>query len=715
MTIRHLPTARTLASATVAFTLASSGLTTAAAEELPNTLDGTLYEVGFNSFDEREHAHVIVSDDGAITEVEGAVLVDVEPGATVEATLEGTEVVSVTVTDEPAATAVVTSHQAYVVTVDDATVETDVPLERATTDVETATGYWMREARGAISTFDIAGTATLALDRSCSASYTTLWSAASELFPGVAFGEGGNHLVVYTPTECTWGYAGVATVGSRMGNGYIHMPRPLSSATVHEFGHNLGLGHANLMWGDPYGDSGYAEYYAAYGPMAASVGAYAAGGLSAAHRLYLDLPGWDEQTQTLTIDPVESQTHLLTLDDTTANAGTTAITFIDPSDGFRYLLELRSGQGVDAASYYARSGGGTLAPQGYTAHYEPGVVVEWIPGGNNLQVFAQENETDHGLDTSFGAGETFTAPSDLFDLTVLSTSATTATIQLVTHPVSSTLELDAPDTYQGSGAAVTATVTSDRAPSGTISLYLDDEPFATETVADGAAVFELPSFPFIGGHELRAVYSGGDGVRASEAEARLDVLQRSWTTTTAAATTTKYGAAGRLTVTVANTSYTDRPVPTGTVTVTTGSTTWTGALVDGKATFALPKTWKPGTRTLKAVYSGSSSADPSATSATATVTKLTPKVTATAKSTIRKGSKATVVATVANAVAPESGYVQLFVGAKAVSGKVKLVTSGSVHKAKVTSTALPKGRISVKYYGNAYLVARKVATTYYAK
>ncbi|WP_062466922.1 hypothetical protein [Demequina maris] len=624
MTSRSLPAARSLASATAALALTIAGLTAAAADPVEGTGDGTydaqLLEVVIDTDGEPTDGHVLIEADGGVTEVRGRALDEIPSGSTVEATVSDGVVKAATVIAPVAQTVAVSTHKAYVVTIDDATRSGDVPIETAVADAQYALDYWVREGRGAISSFDVAQQRTLALAGSCAYGFDDLWQEAAELFPSVDFTSRANHLIVYTPTACSgsYGYLGVATIGRMAVGGYVHMAEPSEAAITHEVGHNLGLGHSDLLWGDVFGAYGFAEYYGAYSPMAGALGAYEPASLDAAYRTYLDLPGADAQTETITLTAGDSEPRVVTLDKSTSTSGTTAVAFTDDY-GFQYFVDYRDGAGTDAAAFYA-SADAILNPlAGYLASYRPGVVVTLMERGYNEQYVLGQEDGDGNVQTSFHAGDAYTDPLGQFALDVVSTTAGTATVSLVAGP-------------------------------------------ATPT------------------------------------------------TTKATATTVRYGTASKVTVTV-NGSRT----PHGKVTVTATGFKRTKDLVNGKATFTMPKTWKPGTRTLTVAYKGSLASAPSKATLKATVTRATPKVSLASTSAVKKGAKADFVVKVASGVAPEYGYAQLFVGTKAVSSKVKLWKSGSIYKTRLTSWKLPAGRISVKYYGNTYLKARKVATSIYAR
>ncbi|WP_062462814.1 Ig-like domain repeat protein [Demequina soli] len=718
----HAPrrTAHLLVSATVALALtlttaaASTASTASIAASTGEAVDGRVLDVIAETPGESTPAHVLVEDDGTVTPVTGDALDGIDTGATVSTTVEDGQVRAATVLEPTAATATVAAHRAYVVTVADPAATGAVPLATARADALAAADYWVREARGAIGTFTVAGSATMTVTDTCATvDAYSLWTQAAALFPNVSFDAGTNHLLVYTPTSCTWDYAGIATVGAGMSGGYVHIPEPLLSATVHELGHNLGLGHADLIWGDPFAtSSGFAEYYAAYGPMAASIGSLAPATLPAQSRRFLDLPGYADGTQAITVTRGSGAAKVITLADSASGTGVTAATFGETRDGerFTYTLEYRAGTGEDATAFFALTG--DLAPNGVTARYEPGVTVTWGPDSSELYQFAQKR-AGGVLDTSFQAGEQFVDPTGLFTLDVVSIADGVATVKVTagTTAAASSTAMSAPAVYAGSWAVAHATVTSSHAVGGgTVTFYVDGAKRGTYGLSGGSVDAPLSKSLAVGTHQVRAVYSGAAGVSGSSATRTLTVKAKVATTTKATATKVAYGTHGKVTVTVVGS-----PTPTGKVTVTAGTWKGTATLASGKATIATPATWAPGTRTLTVAYGGSAKAKASATTVRATVIKATPTLSSSATTAVRRGAKATLVVTVASPVAAESGAVRLYVGTTAVSGKVTLTRSGSVYTAKVTTSALPQGRIAIRYYGNTYLKERRSDTRYVAR
>ncbi|WP_143338264.1 Ig-like domain repeat protein [Demequina sp. NBRC 110054] len=719
---------RPLAALVAAASLAMVGVPATASDEAGETLEGTLLDVVIEAegHGEAEEAQVIISEDGEVDAVEGEALEDIESGSTVEATVEGSEVQSATVVAPAEATVAVASHRAYVVTIDDASATEDVSLADAVANTEYAADYWVTEARGAIGSFEVADTATMSWDGSCSASYSEIWTAAKAEFPGVSFVGTANHLIVYSPEDCDYGYAGIATVGSSFHYGGTVQITALGTATtVHELGHNLSLGHSYLTW-----ETGSAEYFGVYGPQALTVSGFPSGALDAAYRYDLDLPGASSLTDVLTYDADASQTTTVTLNQTTASSGTTAATVVDPDDGSEYFVEYRSGLGVDSSAFYSYDGYYLFA-YSHALYYEPGVVVSRIQGSDGeIEILAVEDGSD--MWSSFQAGEAYTAGSDLFTVTVVSTTSTTATVEIVTNPTApaaeeptddpteepaaadaSTTTVSVPSVYRGTAPEATVTVAADTTPTGDVDLYVDGSIYTTVSLTDGDVTAELSSSLAVGTHAVRAVYGGADGIAGSESTTELTVTPKVATEASATAKTKRYGNAIKVVVAVEGAEGAG-----GQVVVSRGSSTWEKTLRDdGTVAFWMPATWKPGQRTLSVAYEGTSTHASSTATVVAKTLKAIPTVRVTNSPTVEEGKSSVFAVKVTGPLkAKESGKVAVYVDGKRRSQWVTLELSGSAYKAKVKSWKLPKGRVEIRYLSrNDFLTSKRQSTSYFAR
>jgi alpha-L-rhamnosidase len=187
----------------------------------------------------------------------------------------------------------------------------------------------------------------------------------------------------------------------------------------------------------------------------------------------------------------------------------------------------------------------------------------------------------------------------------------------------STVAAPATNGTYGTATTLTATVTAEGTPTGTVTLLDGTATLATGNVASGKATLTIPGTALqVGAHQLRLVYSGDSAVAGSEstvsvtiakagqeppvqvkAKVKVTVKPRKVTTTTKPTLTIQVTAKGE--------------TPTGSVKVTSGNKVLaTGTLSRaGKAAVKLPKL-SAGKHKVKVTYSGSSVVQ----SATKTVT-----------------------------------------------------------------------------------------------
>ncbi|WP_062201736.1 Ig-like domain repeat protein [Demequina salsinemoris] len=643
------------------------------------------------------HSQVLVEEDGEVTEVsDEAQTEDIPTGASVEATVAAGEVVAATVTEEVAATVTIAAHHAYVVAIDDSSTTTDISLATAVADAQWGADYWVAESDGAISSFDIAGSTTLAMAGSCSQSASGLWSAAAAAYPGVSFTSGYNHLIVYTPSGCSYGYAGLATVGYMAAGGYVHIATVLESVVAHELGHNLGLGHSNLVVGNPASPTGTYEYYGAYGPQAAAIGAYAPGALDAAYRTFLDLPGIATQTQAVAVPTTGPATQTVSVVPTTTTSGTNALKIVDPSTGGSYFVEYRAGQGLDSSAFYA-NGYAHLMASSKNVTYEPGVVVTWMNGSNALRVIGTATSSST-LDSSFQPGDSYAEPTGLFSFTVTSATSSGATLNLtVGRPLgkASTSTLTASSPYEGSAGSVRVKVTSTVSVSGSVDLYIDGAFYATKAVSSSYATFSSPTTLGVGDHTLRAVYSGSSTVAGSEVSGTLTVKAKSSSAVTITSATAVVGTAGAVAV-----SVTSATTPSGTVMLyVDGVKVASKSLSSGKASLSTPSSLALGSHALRAVYVGSTSVAGSETTGTLTVSSTYTSATTISATSPYEGSSGVATVTVAQTAGTATGYVSLYVDGVKVTRKA--LSTGIAKFSLPRTLSVGSHALSAVYEGSA--------------
>ncbi|WP_456785719.1 Ig-like domain-containing protein [Cellulomonas sp. P5_C5] len=545
-----------------------------------------------------------------------AAYTDFDAGTTIVAEVsapdaEGTrDVLSATLT-EPApevaaavATAPATAHHAYVVVIDDANASGDITTAQADQLTTDGGNYWIREAKGSVSSFDIAGRATLTLPSSCMYNYASIWQRASALFPDVSFSNG-NHLIVYSPSTCDYDYTGIGTVGSDLADGgLIQIADTYWSTVAHELGHNVSLGHANLE----FSPSNIGEYYGAFGVMSARIGSYLPATLEAGFQELLALPGRATHRTTLAW-PTQPTTSVVTLSPSTSGTGVTAVQFTDPTTGATYFVEYRAGAGADAGAFYTT--GRSLSVTGGSVTYSPGVHITRIDG-EDLTTLSTFDGARYWATQSTGKTYAATPATFTVSVTALSTSAATVSLELGKDArVASTTTLSNPAVKYG--AKLSGRVTVPSAPNGSVvDIFSGATKLTSVKLSGGTAVWTGP-VKAPGTYPITANYLGSSIDKPSSATGTIKV-NKAVTTTTVVAPNVPDGLAPRFTVTV--TPPTGIATPTGTVDLYGGTVKLaTVTLVAGKATWNAP-VWAAGSYTVTAKYLGSTIHQASTSAAT---------------------------------------------------------------------------------------------------
>lgn len=281
------------------------------------------------------------------------------------------EVVSARVA-EPAPSPGPTSHTTYV-----AKVTNFSPGTFALTDaqilanVNASQQYWVRESGGQIPAWTTAsGVAAVSSTASSFAAGCGLGAAgadfaavvqsvASQAYPGVDFsGKAPNHLVIVVPDHCSSEASGRGRVGASFASGgpVIIDARALPQPTLdHEYGHNVGLQHANTLI--EYGDT--------YEVMGAAPDQYASPTLGTVYRWEQGIIGAGE-----VVDGTAGGAWSLA--PRSSASGLRGVVFIDPDNGRRHFVDYRDGSAGDSATLYASG----TANNHYGQLYRPGITVE---------------------------------------------------------------------------------------------------------------------------------------------------------------------------------------------------------------------------------------------------------------------------------------------------------------------------------------------------
>lgn len=130
----------------------------------------------------------------------------------------------------------------------------------------------------------------------------------------------------------------------------------------------------------------------------------------------------------------------------------------------------------------------------------------------------------------------------------------------------------------------------------------------------------------------------------------------------------------------------------------------------GRASAMLPGDVRPGTQVITARYEGDVMLKVSRSKRTITVAKGKPSLTVSRSSKVRRGAKATIIVRLgAVAGTAPRGTVRAKVGSTYVSAPAKVVRSGKKWIAKVRTSALPRGKVTLVYKPSR--AAAKVLTT----
>ncbi|WP_374458190.1 hypothetical protein [Nocardioides sp.] len=275
-------------------------------------------------------------------------------------------------TSAPAPSPGPTNHTTYVAKVTNfgAIGLTDAQI-LATVDASQA--YWVRESSGQVPSWTratgvvpVASSAGSPSDCGLGnggASFGAIVQAVgSAAFPGVDFsGNTANHLVVVVPNGCGGTTSGRGRIGSTFANGgpVIIDARPQPQPTLdHEFGHNLGLQHANNT---------AAEYGDVYEVMGAGPDQYSSPVLGTVYRWEQGIIGAGE-----TVDGSAGGSWALAA--RSATAGLRGVVFIDPDNGRRMFVDYRTGAGNDAGTCYV-SGSCNYTSGKYGQNYLTGLTV----------------------------------------------------------------------------------------------------------------------------------------------------------------------------------------------------------------------------------------------------------------------------------------------------------------------------------------------------
>jgi hypothetical protein len=663
----------------------------------------------------------------------------------------------------------VTNHPVYVslatvttATTDDSpTPPDDASIRAAVTQLH---DYWWEESGHTVNV-TLGGIETRALDQATCLPSTVLDTVHASAFGGrfarYAWAGTNQHLVVLSREACGTTATAFGTVGGD--GGEVFSSYGVGTALgvpvlLHEFGHNLGFGHAGagMCRSTTSFDGAVSDYRYATSPDAPATCPVLEYGD------FLDIMGYSVSSARPHLSSAQRvRAGYLTDVTTLSGAGTTrqvvvasldgaargrALKVVDPISGQDYYVEYRTATGTDATSaeFGGRAASCALVGAGFTrcaltSDKTTGSVRVLRPlalSGSTVSTVALATGMDakrdpSRRDTHLDAGESFTSTAGGFTVTVrsltpsggavLDVTLAAAPKKVATTTTTTTLTVDRTRQTYGSTTRLTAitqvTAADGSAPAGTVTLRDGTAVVGSVRVgADGRAAVTLPGTTAAGAHSLRASFvpdtaaqTGSDSTvvpvtvdrAASSATLTLDRGTQPYGSSPVTATIVVSGVAG--------------VVPTGTVTVSLDGTRVAQVAVSaGRASYTLPTTTAVGTHRLVATFTPS---DPSLTSSTTgTGTVAVTKATSTTglvpgSTTVGKNAASSVTVTVSVAGVPHpTGTVTVTAGGRVV-GTATLSATGAGRVTVPVAGFAQAGTFSLSAsYAGASTVSASVST-----
>ena len=235
-------------------------------------------------------------------------------------------------------------------------------------------------------------------------------------------------------------------------------------------------------------------------------------------------------------------------------------------------------------------------------------------------------------------------------------------------------------------AQVAVTVSGTGAvPTGTVQLITPNFAFAPTALTNGSATFTLTqgNLP-VGASSLPVTYSGDDNYLSGSGTAQVVVAGIAAITVTPASPSVQV--AQTLSVAVSLQQYGTLPVPTGTVTLTSGSFSVSATIASGKATILIPaNSLALGVDALAVKYSGDGDYNPSSGSASVTVYAQPPTFALTNSGGISLSPGASTGNSATITVTPAYG----FTGSVALTAEVTSSPAGAVDPPTLSLTGTP--------------------------
>ena len=496
----------------------------------------------------------------------------------------------------------------------DANVTVPTTRTEAEAFVKKINDYWTAESNGDITIVLDEFETNVQVTADCAVTPTEdttedVYDAAVETSFGGKYALGwdaNNHLLALTTKACA---GGLGSLGGTEGGGSMVSGSGSAGGfavpvAAHEFGHNLGLAHANAaICSTTSHDSALATFGTPTTPAGCRVEEYGD---------YLDIMGTSQTNALPHLSTPQKYAYgwlpsgiTTVTDDITAtikplgSTGTRALRVVDGTQV--YYVEYRTSDLFDANSYefdgkvcsddevyntYQRCYGTVVAANGGVRIVRALPDQGGHPGTSVLAVGAIDGESIDAKrrDTHLGAGESFTNFDGAFTVSVTSLNTTTGANVSITFgevpitPTTTTLSLTGTTSVYGSSAP-TATATVVPASPGTVQFYDGATAIgAPVTVSGGAAALDLPKTLTAGTHSISAKYLPATDTYVTSSSDPQTVTATVPATVTLAAVANTGGPGIRVSASVA---LADGTTPSGSVQFIEGGGSYGSAPVNG--------------------------------------------------------------------------------------------------------------------------------------
>lgn len=438
------------------------------------------------------------------------------------------------VDDALAADAVASTHAVHIVLAADAAAPGNVTETQARAAIASAAGFWNRGSRGKVADLAVASVRTVPMVGSCQAvlgdKIWDVWQQLAAAVPGVrSNGDNGQHLALFLPTSCVGSsgpveWNGLATLGSSAlaSGGYLAFTSPNHHTVPHEFGHNFGLGHANLEV--PVTGQAPVEYAGRHSPQSGSIQNFDGS--------YFTPPALDVLYQVAL--GVVPDAHVARFD--LVNQGSVRLSPVDADGGVRlavfrdaqsrlYGVEYRNGAGQDAGAFYTRGLALREGNLGVVSN-ATGVRVYRYAEGADVTTLGRIVDTGSGptVRTALAAGESYTSPDGYFAVSVSAADGSGADVT-VTSGHASTTKIAVAKARYGVKTKVKIAVSAPVAANGQAVVRVGRTVVARATVRNGAATAYLPASVKPGKRTVTVDFVGDGAAKSSSAARKITVAK----------------------------------------------------------------------------------------------------------------------------------------------------------------------------------------------